>query len=300
MCSHSGGGQCGWKGWEVTWTLPEPMLTTPVSVPDLRPGCAAEPKWDGYRAQLAVHAGRRVLLRSRQGTDMASSFPEIQAAALAQLPEDTGLDGELVVWERDRLAFERLQQRLARRGATAAQAAREWPAHFVAFDLVPRGDDLTGWPYARRRAALEALFAELGLTAPFTLCPSTTDPALARVWLSWTAAGVEGLCFKRLEESYRGGVRSWRKYKVRVTTEAVIGAVTGSLAAPRTLLLGRYDRAGRLRYVGRTPPCPGPSAALWPTIWPRRTARTRGRAGRSRQAGERSAPSMPSWCSRMS
>lgn len=235
----------------MTWTLPEPMLATPVPDPALRPGWASEPKWDGYRAQLAVYAGGRVLLRSRRGTDMTASFPEIRAAALAQLPEDTGLDGELVVWERDRLAFERLQQRLARRGATAAQAAREWPAHFVAFDLVHRGDDLTGWPYARRRAALEALFAERGLTTPWVLCPSTTDPALAREW-SWTAAGVEGLCFKRLEEPYRGGVRSWRKYKVRVTTEAVIGAVTGSFTAPRTLLLGRYDRAGRLRYVGRS------------------------------------------------
>jgi ATP-dependent DNA ligase len=51
----------------------------------------------------------------------------------------TALDGELVVWERDRLAFERLQQRRA----AAAQAAREWPAHFMAFDLVHRGDDLT-------------------------------------------------------------------------------------------------------------------------------------------------------------
>ena len=43
---------------------------------------------------------------------------------------------------------------------------------------------------------------------------------------------------------------------MRVTTEAVIGAVTGSLAAPRTLLLllllGRYDPAGRLQYVGRS------------------------------------------------
>ncbi|MEU1106629.1 hypothetical protein ABZ408_37605 [Streptomyces tibetensis] len=39
---------------------------------------------------------------------------------------------------------------------------------------------------------------------------------------------------------------------MRVTSEAVIGAVTGSLAAPRTLLLGRYDPAGRLQYVGRS------------------------------------------------
>ncbi|MEU2269823.1 ATP-dependent DNA ligase [Streptomyces olindensis] len=186
-----------------------------------------------------------MLLRSRRGTDMTASFPEIRAAALAQLPADTGIDGELVVWERDRLAFERLQQRLARRGAAAAQAAREWPAHFVAFDLVHRGDDVTGWPYARRRAAMEALFAERSLAAPFTLCPSTTDPALAREWLSWTAAGVEGLCFKRLEEAYRGGVRSWRKYKVRVTTEAVIGAVTGSWSLVRGRRPPRHPTGGR-------------------------------------------------------
>ncbi|WP_259446610.1 hypothetical protein [Streptomyces geysiriensis] len=37
----------------MTWTLPDPMLTTPVPRPDLPPRAAAEPKWDGYRAQLA-------------------------------------------------------------------------------------------------------------------------------------------------------------------------------------------------------------------------------------------------------
>ncbi|MFF4401546.1 ATP-dependent DNA ligase [Streptomyces sp. NPDC001480] len=205
----------------------------------------------GYRAQLAAYADRRVLLRSRQGTDMTASFPEIRAAALAQLPADTGLDGELVVWEQDHLAFERLQQRLARRGAGAAQAARQWPAHYVVFDLVHAGADVTGWPYKRRRAALEALFADHGLQAPLTLCPSTTDPAVARGWLEWTTAGVEGPCFKQLDEPYRP-VRSWRKYKVRATTEAVIGAVTGSLATPWAVLLGRYDTAGRLQYVGRS------------------------------------------------
>ncbi|MFG3206445.1 ATP-dependent DNA ligase [Streptomyces sp. NPDC048192] len=213
---------------------------------------SAYPKWDGYRVQLAVHVGGQVLLRSRQGTDMTGSFPEIRAAALAQLPADTGLDGELVVWERDRLAFERLQQRLARRGSGAAEAARRWPAHYVAFDLVHLGKDLTGWPYERRRAALEALFTDHGLQTPLTLCPSTTDPAVARGLLEWTAVGVEGLCFKRLREPYVGGARSWGKYKVRETTEAIVGAVTGSLTAARTLLLGRYDIEGRLQYVGRT------------------------------------------------
>ncbi|MEU5047704.1 hypothetical protein [Streptomyces griseorubiginosus] len=37
----------------MTWTLPDPMLTTAVPDPDLPPKSAGEPKWDGYRAQLA-------------------------------------------------------------------------------------------------------------------------------------------------------------------------------------------------------------------------------------------------------
>ncbi|MBQ0887867.1 ATP-dependent DNA ligase [Streptomyces sp. RM72] len=256
----------------MTWTLPEPMLTTPVASPDLPPGCVAEPKWDGYRAQLARYANGRVLLRSRQGTDMSAAFPEVAGAALAQLPADTGLDGELVVWEGERLAFERLQQRLARRrGAGALAAARTWPAHLVVFDVVRlEGADLALWPYARRRTALETLFADTPLTAPFTLCPSTTDPATARDWLTWTSAGLEGLCFKRLSEPYRAGTRAWGKCKVRTTTEAIVGAVTGSAGAPRTLLLGRYDDTGRLRYTGRTVPLDHTSAtslgtALAPT-----------------------------------
>ncbi|WP_329329831.1 hypothetical protein [Streptomyces mirabilis] len=42
------------------------------------------------------------------------------------------------------------------------------------------------------------------------------------------------------------------KYKVREATEAAVGAVTGPVAAPRSLPLGRYDDHGRLRYIGRS------------------------------------------------
>ncbi|GAA5207266.1 hypothetical protein GCM10023323_22090 [Streptomyces thinghirensis] len=67
------------------------------------------------------------------------------------------------------------------------------------------GAGLAAWLYARRRSAQEALLADAGLSAPFTLCPSMTDPATAREWLTWTSAGSEGLCFKRLSEPYRAG-----------------------------------------------------------------------------------------------
>ncbi|MFE7765881.1 ATP-dependent DNA ligase [Streptomyces sp. NPDC057438] len=236
----------------MTWTLPEPMLTTPISLPDVRPGCAAEPKWDGFRALVSVAAGQ-VVLRSRRGTEMGPSFPEVVVGAV-QLPDATSLDGELVVWDAaGRLAFERLQNRLARHGAGADRAAEEWPAHFVTFDLLRlSGTDTTSWPYRRRRAALESVFAAHRLSAPWALCPSTTEAVVVREWLTWASVGMEGVVFKRLDDAYRPSVRGWQKYKVRETSEAIVGAITGSLAVPCTLLLGRYDTEGRLQYVGRT------------------------------------------------
>ncbi|WP_327335680.1 ATP-dependent DNA ligase [Streptomyces sp. NBC_01324] len=162
------------------------------------------------------------------------------------------INGELVVWDKDRLAFEHLQGRLNRRAASAARLAREWPAHFVAFDLIRRATDLTGHPYTQRREALETLFTERGLGPRLALCPSTTDPAVAADWLSWSTAGIEGLVFKRLNQRYLPGQRGWRKYRTRESTEALVGAVAGTRSAPSSLLLGRYDTNGQLMFVGRS------------------------------------------------
>ncbi|WP_328834890.1 ATP-dependent DNA ligase [Streptomyces europaeiscabiei] len=73
-----------------------------------------------------------------------------------------------------------------------------------------------------------------------------------REWLTWASVGMEGVVFKRLDGAYKPSVRGWEKYKVRETSEAIVGAVSGPLAVPRTLLLGRYDDGGRFQYVGRT------------------------------------------------
>ncbi|GHD35633.1 hypothetical protein GCM10010313_83170 [Streptomyces violarus] len=65
------------------------------------------------------------------------------------------------------------------------------------------------------------MFAARRLSAPWALCPSTTDPDIVREWLTWGAVGMEGVVFKRLDGVYQPSVRGWRKYKVRETTEAV-------------------------------------------------------------------------------
>ncbi|MFD3843017.1 ATP-dependent DNA ligase [Streptomyces sp. NPDC058642] len=234
------------------WSLPEPMRAVPVNDP-APAGWAAQPKWDGYRALAGRWADGHVAVRSRNGSDLARAFPEIEEA-VRRLPDDTAVDCELMVWEAGRLAFERLQQRMHRRGAAAARAAVEFPAHLVAFDLLRlHGRDLTGHSFSERYAALQALFLEEGLAAPWSLCPTTTDSDQAATWLAdYTAVGIEGLVFRPLASRYVPGGRGWTKYKARHTTEAIVGAVTGSLVAPTTALLGRYDESGRLRYTGRT------------------------------------------------
>ncbi|GAA1370317.1 ATP-dependent DNA ligase [Streptomyces beijiangensis] len=235
----------------MVWTLPEPMLAEAVSNPVLPKGYAAEPKWDGYRALVARYPDGQVVIRSRRGTDMTNAFPEIAAAGDA-LPADVVLDGELVVWDGDRIAFERLHGRLLRSPAGAATLASQWPAHFVVFDLLRLGTDLTSRPYEARRAALEGLFTDRALAAPWTLCPSTTDPDTAAGWLEWSQVGMEGLVFKKTTGVYRPGSRGWKKYRTAHTTDAVIAAVSGSTTDPRTVLFGRYDDAGRLHYTGRS------------------------------------------------
>lgn len=175
------------------------------------------------------------------------------------------MDAELVVGSSaGRLDFAASQQRARRRGTGAERAAVEQPAHLVVFDLLEvEGAVLLSEPLHRRRAALEELFAARRLSPPWALCPQTTDWEAARAWLdpAWGAVGVEGVVIKDPASRYRPGARGWDKLRARTTAEAVIGAVTGTPRSPTSLLLGRFDNAGRLRMVGRTTPLHRSAAA---------------------------------------
>ncbi|UUU37689.1 ATP-dependent DNA ligase [Streptomyces sp. NBC_00162] len=196
-------------------------------------------------------------MQTRRGSLVQDRFPDLVAAA-EQLPDGLVLDGELVVWDTaaGRLSFEALQRRAAARGRTAAALAAKTPAFFIAFERPPaRGTELLTRPYHERRRILD-LFDTHQLSAPWTLCPMTTDIAKAREWLeAWTdVSGVEGILVKGTNQRYLPGSRAWYKIRRRDSTEAIIGAVTGTLSRPGLLVLGRHDQDGRLRAVGRTVP----------------------------------------------
>ncbi|MFF9011160.1 RNA ligase family protein [Streptomyces goshikiensis] len=237
------------------------MLAQAAESAALRAGVAYEQKLDGHRALLFTPAGAggAVVVQTRRGALVQDRWPDLVAAAETQLPHGLVLDGEVVVWDTEagRLSFEALQRRAAMRARGARALAARWPAYFVAFDVLQLdGEELLRRSYRDRRTELEKLFTNRALSAPWTLCPMTTDLAEAQEWLqTWTdVSGVEGLVIKPLNSRYLPGYRGWTKIRRRDTTETIIGAITGTLTRRQLLVLGRHDQDGRLRAVGRTVP----------------------------------------------
>jgi ATP-dependent DNA ligase len=107
--------------------------------------------------------------------------------------------------------------------------------------------------FSDRRAALEATFKLTGGNVSFVLSKATTSRATARGWLKRLGHGLDGIVAKRSELPYRPGERAMQKYKLWKTVDCVVGGLyykpgTGSV---EYLLMGLYDEAGRLSYVGR-------------------------------------------------
>ncbi len=72
----------------------EPMLLLPTNMLPTGPHVVYELKLDGFRAE-AIKIGGRVHLRSRNNKDFNDKFPAV-VQALAELPDETVIDGELV------------------------------------------------------------------------------------------------------------------------------------------------------------------------------------------------------------
>ena len=90
------------------------MLATLVAEPFDKPGWVYEEKYDGDR-MLAYKEGDRVRLLSRNGIDRTVRFPAIAAAIRALSPATLLLDGEVLVFDTERISrFQLLQGKLGK------------------------------------------------------------------------------------------------------------------------------------------------------------------------------------------
>jgi DNA ligase-1 len=134
---------------------------------------AVEDKYDGIRAQAHISKGE-VRLFSRTRDEITESFPDL-APALAMLPEDAILDGEIIAWscgadplarETERsdgdgraLPFSVLQQRLGRK-KVSSKLMREVPIAYLVFDILYAGGEiLLDRPLKERAKILDQLLA---------------------------------------------------------------------------------------------------------------------------------------------
>ena len=228
----------------------KPQLARPAKqLPD-GDGWRYEPKWDGFRT-IVFRDGDDVYLQSRNGKPMNRYFPEI-APQVTQLAEERiVLDGELMVVVDGIQEFDLLGQRIHPAKSRVEMLAEEYPAAFVAFDVLAIGDEtLLDLPYTERRARLEGVVPKGGAVQ---LTPMTDDRDAAES--AWLTGNSEGVIAKRADAVYSPGERTGMVKIKRIRTADVVvqafrfGKEEGTVGS---LILGLYDDDGRMHVVGHT------------------------------------------------
>lgn len=214
------------------------------------PGWQYEPKWDGFRA-IVVRDGDRVEIWSKSGKPLGRYFPEVLETLRGLDEGHLLLDGELVVPIGTHLSFDALQARLHPAASRIARLSSETPARLILFDCLEIGlHDFASKPLRQRRAALEALATRFE-SPTLILSPTSLDPDRARAWLAESGGALDGVVAKPLDLPYAAGARAMRKVKQLRTADCVVGGyridAEGEVAS---LLLGLFDKAGRLDLVG--------------------------------------------------
>ncbi len=236
------------------------MLASPIESADKGlsyfANAAVEDKYDGIRAQAHVSDGE-VRFFSRTRDEITESFPELPDA-LAGLPQDAILDGEIVAWEQPGRArpFGVLQQRLGRK-KVSDRMLREIPVAYLVFDvLYARGELLIDRPLRERARVLDDLLAaerkvihhrgtesqrktgqgelsledehqETAAAADVIRAPvfhASSAEELEELFAAAQARGNEGLMIKDLNSAYTPGKRgkSWLKMKRELATLDVV------------------------------------------------------------------------------
>ncbi len=217
----------------------EPQLCKSLGKPPSGTGWAHEIKFDGYRMQLRVQAGR-ARLSTRKGLDWSAKFPSIVEACGAL--KDGIIDGEVVALDHTGAPdFAALQ-------AAISDGETDNLIYFV-FDLMASdGEDLRALPLSERKARLKALIGEDHPNIRYVDHFVTAGDAVLQ---SACRMDLEGIVSKRLDAPYQSGRgESWTKSKCRQGHEVVIGGWTTTGDAFRSLIAGVY-RDGRLVHVGR-------------------------------------------------
>jgi bifunctional non-homologous end joining protein LigD len=212
-----------------------------------------EIKWDGYRA-IAFIDGGKVRLVSRNQNDLTPRYPELKDMAKFLRAKTAILDGEVVALDDEgKASFSLMQQRTGfRPGGRRAVGNADVPVLYYAFDLLYLdGYDWRRVPLEARKQKLASLVVA-GDAVRFSDHYAEHGKALFEMARQ---KGLEGIVAKKRASFYEERrSREWLKIKIRRRIECVIGGYTepeGSRAHFGSIVLGLYDKKGRLIHVGQ-------------------------------------------------
>jgi DNA ligase 1 len=216
-------------------------------------------KYDDMRVQLHKFSGK-VRMFSRNLEDVTNSFPEI-ASAVALLPAEFILDGEVLAYREGRpLHFQELQKRL-RRKAVTDHLIGEIPLVYIPYDILYLdGQPLIGRPLTERKELLSQIrFKEPIIDLGYRVVSTAQEIACA--FKESKDAGHEGLVVKELESQHHPGKRGrhWTKLKHELDTiDAVIviaeyghGKRAGTLSDYTFAVKDDHDGGGSLKTIGK-------------------------------------------------
>ncbi len=229
------------------------MLAMPVNEPFDGAEWLFEIKWDGYRAIAFIEDGNLRLV-SRNQNELTPRYPELKDLAKSVKAKTAILDGEVVALDdQGRASFSLMQQRTGfRPGGKRAVTRADVPVLYYAFDLLYLdGYDLRKLPLEDRKKKLASILVT-GDSVRYSDHYEKQGKALFEMARS---KGLEGILAKKRDSIYQERRTSeWLKIKITHRLEAVIGGYTepeGSRAHFGSVVLGLYDRQGRLIHVGQ-------------------------------------------------
>jgi bifunctional non-homologous end joining protein LigD len=230
-----------------------PMLATSIDEPFDGPEWLFEIKWDGYRA-VAFIENNKARLISRNQNELTARYPELKDLPNFVKAKNAILDGEVVALDDEgRASFSLMQQRTGfRPGGRRTATNADVPVLYYAFDLLYLdGFDWRRVPLEDRKKKLASIL----VTGDFLRYSDHYEQQGKALFELARQKGLEGILAKKRDSIYQERRSSeWLKIKIRHRLEAVIGGYTqpeGSRAHFGSVVLGLYDKQGRLIHVGQ-------------------------------------------------
>ncbi|MCD1259565.1 DNA ligase [Paenibacillus athensensis] len=230
-----------------------PMEPQPADDVPAGDGWQHQIKWDGVR-MLVYGNGGVCRLFNRRGGERTLNYPELVQPQSYCRAGSFILDGEIIALGGDgKPSFHEVMRRDGVRRADRVEAARrQVKVAYMAFDLLyADGDWLLDKPLAERQQQLERTLIPSELVQPVA---AYDDGAALMALMRQT--GMEGVVSKKRDSVYKPGGKSadWLKIKHYRDLIGVIGGYTLNGGQMNALLIGLYDVAGGLHFIGHVGP----------------------------------------------